>query len=376
MRRNLLAITVHSMLTALLVCGATIELKAEILQVPEQFETIQAAVDAAKNGDVVELSFGLFRGAGNRDVRLQGKSITIRSAFGPDFTVVDAEGTSQEPYRGFIFDSGETTDTVIEGLTICGGATLPGAIADQFNGGGLFFLNSSATFRNCIIEDNECGCWGAGVYASGDSSPVFIDCSISNNLSGDDGGAVFVWNSAKATLINCNLNNNDGTVTGGAITDFSFQTNEPTRVINCNLVGNRAMFGSAIYGGNIDVVNSIVWANEGSANPVETFSTAIVSYSIVEGGYDGVGNIDVDPSFVDWTADDFRLSPGSPAIDAANNEVIPGDILTDILGNNRFHDDVGKADTGLEGGQSAIADLGPVEFQGRTFYSWTNSRRN
>ena len=40
------------------------------------FPTIQAAIDAAQDGDVVELGDGVYRGAGNRDITLLGKAIS------------------------------------------------------------------------------------------------------------------------------------------------------------------------------------------------------------------------------------------------------------------------------------------------------------
>lgn len=377
MRRHHIYQSISALIAGFFVFSVPVVLSGETLRVPGQFATIQDAIDAANDGDVVELSIGVFRGEGNRDIRLHGKAITIRGEFGPEFSAIDAEGTPQEPYRGFIFDSGETVDTVIEGLTISGGATLPGAIADPFNGGGLFFLNSSATVRNCIIDNNQCGCWGGGVYISGNgAAPVLVNCSISGNLSGDDGGAVFVWNSARVTLVNCNLNHNEGTVTGGAFTGFSGNTNIRSQLINCNLIGNHANYGGAVYAFNTDITNSIVWGNTGNADQIEGGSDLYVTYSIVDGGYDGQGNLNSMPLFVNPAAGDYRLHAGSPAIDAANNEVIPADVLTDIYGNSRFHDDQGMADAGLAGGQSAVADLGPSEFQGQTIYKFGRAPGN
>ena len=42
------------------------------------YNTIQAAVNAAANDDVIELSPGTYTGAGNRDVDFSGKAITVR----------------------------------------------------------------------------------------------------------------------------------------------------------------------------------------------------------------------------------------------------------------------------------------------------------
>jgi hypothetical protein len=58
-----------------------------------------------------------------------------------------------------------------------------------------------------------------------------------------------------------------------------------------------------------------------------------VTYSLVQGGYAGSGNIDSDPLFVDPDENDYQLQEGSPAIDAGTTgDNIPTD---DLLGNPR-----------------------------------------
>jgi hypothetical protein len=58
------------------------------------FPSIQAAIDFASDGDIIELTDGTFTGDGNRDVMLQGKAVTMRSQSGNATTcIIDVEGT-------------------------------------------------------------------------------------------------------------------------------------------------------------------------------------------------------------------------------------------------------------------------------------------
>ncbi|MHC4762923.1 MAG: hypothetical protein ACYS71_06070, partial [Planctomycetota bacterium] len=50
-----------------------------ILNVPADYATIQAAVEAAGAGDAVIIAVGTYTGDGNRDIDPNGKAITIRS---------------------------------------------------------------------------------------------------------------------------------------------------------------------------------------------------------------------------------------------------------------------------------------------------------
>ena len=77
-----------------------------------------------------------------------------------------------------------------------------------------------------------------------------------------------------------------------------------------------------------------------------------VSYSIVQGGYAGTGNLDEDPLFVDPAAGNFQLQPCSPAIDAGDNSA--NTTTEDLEGNLRVVDAAG----------AAVIDLGAYEFQG------------
>jgi len=108
-----------------------------------------------------------------------------------------------------------------------------------------------------------------------------------------------------------------------------------------------------------------VWNNDGSI--------ITINYSDLQGGWDGQGNIDGDPLFVDPNNGDYHLSPGSPCIDAGCNWAVPPDTADldddgdtseytpfDRDGEGRFFDDPDTADTGC--GCPPIVDMGAYEF--------------
>jgi len=104
------------------------------------------------------------------------------------------------------------------------------------------------------------------------------------------------------------------------------------------------------------VTNCILWGD----SPDEiSGGTPAVSYSDIQGGFPGTGNIDMNPLFVDPEDGDLHLLPGSPCIDAANNIAVPSEITTDLDGNPRFVDNPYVVDTGL--GDPPIVDMGAYE---------------
>ena len=121
------------------------------------------------------------------------------------------------------------------------------------------------------------------------------------------------------------------------------------------------------------IANCILWAN-GSDEIYNILSSPLVIFSDVQGGYEGGGNIDADPLFVDPDNGDYRLAAGSPCIDAAANTAVPPDELDldedgdteepipfDLDGNGRFINDPCTEDTGA--GEPPIVDMGAYEFQ-------------
>jgi hypothetical protein len=193
---------------------------------------------------------------------------------------------------------------------------------------------------------------GGGMMDIG-GNPVVTDCSFSGNWT-EYGGAMATWSSI-ATVTNCAFSNNTAEYGGGMR-----NLNSQATVTNCTFSGNSAQEGGAIHNhdGASTTVNCIFWGN----SPDEVFGPAEISYSRVEGGWPGPGNIDADPLFVDPANGDLRLSPDSPCIDAGNNTAVPDGITTDLEGNPRFLDIPETPDTG--NGDPPIVDMGAYESLG------------
>jgi len=144
---------------------------------PADFHTIQAAVDDANDGDTVLLAPGIYTGDGNRDIDFRGKAITVRSEAGPESCIIDCNGTSEDQHRGFLFRSGETADSVLQGLRIRNG------YSDK--GGAVFCEASSPTILNCTITHctvyGDRSGWGAGIYCY-ESHALIRECTFSENI--------------------------------------------------------------------------------------------------------------------------------------------------------------------------------------------------
>ena len=123
--------------------------------------------------------------------------------------------------------------------------------------------------------------------------------------------------------------------------------------MNCTFVDNDLRSATAE-----SITNSIAWHTAGFAG----LFAATVSYSVISGGA-GIGNTDLDPLFRNPAAGDYRLLPGSPAIDAADNGAVGAGVFTDLAGRPRFQDDPRTPDTGL--GSAPVVDMGALEFRPR-----------
>ena len=367
---------------------------ALIIDVPGDSTTIQAGINGAASGDTVMVAAGTYTGNGNRDLDLFGKAILVTSVNGPRKTIIDCQGNSLDPHRGFYFNNGEGSGSVIQGFTIRngwaadGGAvycwdaspTISGNIIELNEaataGGGIFCATfASPTITDNIIAANQ-ALGGGGIYCWENSNPTISDNLIEANLAVMEGGGIFLYVMCSGTISGNTIRGNIGMGMGGGIccgasfpmiVDNTIEMNVGERggggiacwyysspVIDRNTIagnmsmttsgggvwcyqmsspamdGNTVTANHASNGGGIGcdtgsyptVTNSILRANVASVNPeiyVGSLSTITVTYSDVDGGWPGTGNINADPTFVLPGNQDYRLLWGSPCIDAGQS---------------------------------------------------------
>jgi len=248
-------------------------------------------------------------------------------------------------------------------------------------GGGAFFRWSAAEFTDCDIAENDANVHGGGVFAL-TSDATLNSCRLVGNVAGEGYGGGFVGaRGASVSLVNCLLFDNSAVIAGGG---GEAETGAAVTLTNCTVSQNSAPDAGGLYvtdefGDNLHttaaISNSVVAGNEGGDVSEVAGATVIASYSNVQGGWDGTGNIDEDPLFSDATAGDYSLSSFSACIDAADNTALPGGLLTDLAGNPRFHNDPWTEYTGVEGGEGGewVVDMGALEFQGSSCYADFNS---
>jgi len=260
------------------------------------FPTIQDAIDAASDTDVVELLDGTYTGDGNRDIDFHGKAITVRSqSDDPLSCVIDCEGTALEPHRGFHFHTLETSASVVRGVTVTNGRIHH--TGDLDGGGAVICYTASPRFENCVLTGNSVtadpgGMFirGGGVALYGLSTPAFVDCTISDNsTSGGQsyGSGIFAYLSAEVTLENCVIEGNGGATFGGGLYGYY----SSVYATDCTFSGNGAVNGAGVFLGTPETAYSFVGCkfagnhanNGGGAYCVHTASFDNCTFAMNEG---------------------------------------------------------------------------------------------
>ena len=284
-----------------------------IIHVPGVMPTIQDAVDMALDGNQVLVSSGTYM----ENIDFLGKAITLRSDAGAEVTVIDGSRSGSV----VTFNNGEDMDAVLDGFTIRNG--------DAELGGGIYCASfTSPMITDCTIIENSALLGGGGVYCEG-SSPVITRCTISGNVGYILGGGIDC-EGASPTVTNCMISENRSLFGGGI---YAWESSSPV-ITNCTLSGNSADFsGGGIYFDDSSpvVTNCVLWDDTAPDSPeIDVPSGSVsVTYSDVQGGWPGEGNIDIDPLFVG--EGDYHIPIGSPCIDSGTD----AGVYVDIDGDSR-----------------------------------------
>ena len=252
-----------SLLGLFLVVLPTASVQAQnTISVPTNQPTIQAAINAANNGDTVLIAPGTYI----ENINFNGKTITVTSSGGSLVTTIDGGANGSV----VTFNHAETSDAKLDGFTIRNGFLNGGT------GGGIVITAASPTISNNIITGNHAAA-GIGIYAN-DGSPVIRNNTITGNdqtgagSGGFGGGGILVdgYNPASNPQIIANTISNNSASPGGGIS----VTSNGNPLIQGNLVkGNTAYadgggislqcYGSPIVSGNVITGNSALNGNGG-----------------------------------------------------------------------------------------------------------------
>ena len=298
-------------------------------------------------------------------------------ATGGVFTNLTISDNISPSFGGGIWASGESTISTYNSYPewSINNSTISGNTAEY--GGGIALANwgdQDPSLNNVAISDNSTNMSGGGVWTFY-SNPVFIDCAIIGNSSGNSSGGLLAWTGSWPILTNCVISENNAPgLGGGMLLDGDGATLTRVSVVDNNsesYVGGIAIDGISVIMNNVtvsgntctggffgdggaigidnfghaEITNSIIWDNDGDEIWLYE-GTANITYSDVQGDWDGEGNIDDDPNFLNANNGDYTLQAGSPCIDAGITDTDGDgqDDITDYIGSSP---DMGAYETTL-----------------------------
>lgn len=400
-------------IAALAACCAA---SAAVINVPADVGTIQGAIDAALDGDVIQVAPGTYTGS----IDFKGKTIRLIGVQGAAATILDGGGAGSvvqffrgesggTVLQGFTVRNGNggfgggggvlvasssptIVDNVITGNVACSGAGISvsfGSPLIQGNvisgnsqagcsggtgGGGIALLGAgSASVRGNLIERNSVtSADGGGIALFAAGTPDIIDNTIRNNTASGAGGGVSLVNDSNARMVN-NLIVGNQAGKGGGVAALVPSGATGLALVNNTIADNRASQGTQVFlegfPGGAQFSNNIV-AGTGSTvamecSPLFSSESPVLQHNDVynAGGAAASGpctgplagnfNLSVDPLFVRQPASRrYQLQAGSPVIDAGNNAAISF-TTTDLAGKPRVVDG--------NGDRRAVVDMGAYE---------------
>lgn len=167
---------------------------AQIINIPDDYPTIQQGIDAASDGDTVLVQPATYQ----ENIDFLGKDITVGSLY---LTTGDTSYIMQTVIDGnqngtvVIFENEESPDAVLTGFVITNGNS-------ETSGGGISCIYSSPHLDHLIIVENYALYNGGGIICGAMASPTLVEVIVTENEAGNDGGGIFCFNYCNPSLSN------------------------------------------------------------------------------------------------------------------------------------------------------------------------------
>ena len=345
------------------------------------FLTIQFAINSAQSGDSIIVSQGTYQENINfsgKNVKVCSNFVYSGDTTVISATIIDGNNIILPVVN---FSDFESQNAHINGFKIRNGKgkNMVGYWGLATHGGGIFIKNASPVVKNCIITNNNCQN-GGGIYAE-NSQATFENVIIQNNNINqpnipNGGSGLFLLN-CNSNIIRCTIKNNTDNPAsgvsnygGGGVLVYGGSTNIQSSKIIANYAkgygggislyaGSSAFIENTIISNNIGgtagnytgggihtdncnfvLKNSVIWGNDefgisiGGYPNVTIFNSVLfnnvpdqiiggfnlnITYSDIQGGSTGVGNINVNPNFVNPSANNFNLLDYSQCIGSGSN---------------------------------------------------------
>jgi hypothetical protein len=248
-----------SIVATLLLAGTSL---ADTINVPGDYASIQAAIDASADGDEIIVAPGTYTSTQDGHVvDMKGKAVTLRASGTPEETIIDG----QNARRGIACFSGESADCIIDGFTIDGGFAVQheyptgGQNFNGMSGGGIYVVLSSPTIQNCTITNCVATTHGGGICCYLGMARI-IGCEIRNCTAWRGGGILGdLFKGSQLWLLDTVVAGNSATVAGGVSV-----SNGDVGIHDCQIVDNTASAwagGIALANGELELANCLIDGN-------------------------------------------------------------------------------------------------------------------
>ena len=253
----------RAVITAVALSVLTTTTVADTINVPADHATIQGAIDASVNGDIIAIAAGVYQ---ENALNPGGKAITIQGTLNEDgslATIIYA-WIFGSAFPAVVFDSGEDSNTKLMDLVLYDASS-------ETDGGGIYCNGSSPTITNCTIRSTDTWGHGGGIALTANSNPIISGCTIFS-CSGI-GGGIYCHDSnptiSDCMILQCISRHSGG---GGGI---HCDNSSPT-VTNCTILENGSGTGAK---GEKEIINGGGICLENNSNPLFTDCTISNNFS-------------------------------------------------------------------------------------------------